>query len=123
MRIAQTEFYKKFLGRSGERRAEKFLKKKGFKIIEKNYRISFGEADLIALYRDLLIFIEVKTRSYESFGTPAEAVGYKKQKTYEKLAAYFLKTHTEYENFAVRFDVIEVSGDEINHIESAFICE
>lgn len=111
------------MGRSGERRAEKFLKKKGFKIIEKNYRVSFGEADLIALYCDLLIFIEVKTRSDESFGTPAEAVGYKKQKTYEKLAAYFLKTHTEYENLAVRFDVIEVSGDEINHIEDAFICE
>lgn len=123
MRIAQTEFYKKLLGRNGEKLAERFLKKKGYKIIDKNYRVSFGEADLIALYDDLLIFIEVKTRSDESFGTPAEAVGYKKQKTYEKLAGYFLKTHTEYENMAIRFDVIEVGGDQINHIEDAFICE
>ncbi len=123
MRITQTQFYKKFLGRIGEGKAAKYLKKKGFKIIEKNYVCKFGEADLIALYADLLVFIEVKTRSNTAHGNPADAVDYHKQKKYVLLAEGYLTYHKEYKEKCVRFDVVEVLNGEINHIESAFYAD
>ena len=120
MRITQTDFYKKLLGRIGEKKAEKFLRKKRYKIIEKNYKTKFAECDLIALYGNLLVFIEVKTRSSVAYGNPADAVDFNKQRKYVKLAEYFIACNSEYKNFAVRFDVVEVLNDEINHIEGAF---
>ena len=123
MRITQTDFYKKLLGRLGEKKAEKFLKRKRYKIIEKNYKTKFAECDLIALYANLLVFIEVKTRSSVAYGNPADAVDFNKQKKYVKLAEYFLACNNEYKNFAVRFDVIEILNDEINHIEGAFYAD
>ena len=120
MRIAQTNFYKKLLGRLGEKKAEKFLRKKKYKIIEKNYTTKFAECDLIALYGNLLVFIEVKTRSSVAFGTPADAVDLKKQRKYVKLAEYFIMMNDEYKNYSVRFDVVEILNDSVNHIENAF---
>lgn len=120
MRITQTNFYKKLLGRLGEKKAEKFLRKKKYKIIEKNYTTKFAECDLIALYGNLLVFIEVKTRSSVAFGTPADAVDLKKQRKYVKLAEYFIMMNDEYKNYSVRFDVVEILNDSVNHIENAF---
>ena len=120
MRITQTNFYKKLLGRLGEKKAERFLRKKKYKIIEKNYQTKFAECDLIALYGNLLVFVEVKTRTSVAFGNPADAVDLAKQRKYVKLAEYFLMMNKEYENYSVRFDVIEILNDEINHIENAF---
>ena len=123
MRITQTEFYKKLLGRIGERSACKFLKKKKYKIIEKNYTTKIGEADLIALYGDLLVFIEVKTRSSVAYGQPGDAVEYNKQRKYVLLAEQYLLNHKEYSNKCVRFDVIENLNGQINHIENAFYAD
>ena len=123
MRITQTDFYKKLLGRLGEKKAEKFLKRKKYKIIEKNFKTKFAECDLIALYGNLLVFIEVKTRSSVIYGNPADAVGFNKQKKYVKLAEYFLACNSEYKDRSVRFDVIEILNDEINHIEGAFYAD
>ena len=120
MRITQTNFYKKLLGRLGEKKAEKLLRKKKYKIIEKNYTTKFAECDLIALYGNLLVFIEVKTRSSVAFGTPADAVDLKKQRKYVKLAEYFIMMNDEYKNYSVRFDVVEILNDSVNHIENAF---
>lgn len=123
MRITQTDFYKKLLGRLGEGKAEKFLRKKKYKIIEKNYKTKFAECDLIALYGNLLVFIEVKTRSSIAYGNPADAVDVAKQRKYVKIAEYFLMMNEKYKDFAVRFDVIEVLNDEVNHIEGAFFTD
>ena len=120
MRITQTNFYKKLLGRLGEKKAEKFLRKKKYKIIERNYTTKFAECDLIALYGNLLVFIEVKTRSSVAFGAPADAVDLKKQRKYVKLAEYFIMMNGEYKNYSVRFDVVEILNDSVNHIENAF---
>lgn len=122
MRFTQTEFYKKLLGRSGERQAEKFLKQNKYKIIEKNYTTKFGEADLIARYKDLIVFIEVKTRTSQAYGMPSDAVDYTKRSRYIKIAEYYLMTHEEYSELCVRFDVIEILNDQINHIQNAFDC-
>ena len=123
MRIAQTEFYKKLLGRLGEKKAEKYLRKLGYKIIEKNYTVKLGEVDLIALYGNLLVFIEVKTRSNTAYGNPAEAVDFNKQKKYVLLAENYLLLNKQYKDKCVRFDVVEVLGGEVNHITSAFYAD
>ncbi len=115
----QKDFYKKFLGSLGERKACKYLKKKGFKIIEKNYTTRFGEIDLIGLYGDFLVFIEVKTRTNHNYGYAVEAVDKIKQEHYRKTATLYLLS-TPDKGYQPRFDVVEVYPDGINHIEDAF---
>ena len=82
MQIAQKNFYKKLLGRAGEKLAVDFLKKKGFKILKTNYKTVVGEIDIIAQDREYIVFIEVKTRSSDNYGLPREAVDRKKQEKY-----------------------------------------
>lgn len=116
---SQTDFHKKFLGRLGEKKACKFLRKKGYKIIEKNYTSRFGEIDLIGLYGDFLVFIEVKFRANHDYGEAMEAVNYKKQERYRKTATFYLLCNKQLE-LQPRFDIVEVYPDHINHIEDAF---
>ena len=119
MQIAQKNFYKKLLGRAGEVEASKFLKKLGFTILEMNFRTHVGEADIIAKDGETIVFIEVKTRTDEEFGTPGEAVNLKKQEKYYKVASeYLLKKG--YANNPARFDVVEIQNGKINHIINAF---
>lgn len=119
MRNSPQNVYKKVLGKVGEKTAEKYLKKQGYKIIETNYKTPLGEADIICSYKDTLIFIEVKTRSGDEFGTGKEAVTLNKQKRYVKIAQYFT-VKEKLTNVNIRFDVIEIQNGEINHIISAF---
>ena len=115
------DYTKKNLGNLGEGLAEKHLKQKGFKIIEKNYRCPIGEVDLIAKKDDLLVFVEVKTRTSDEFD-PFDSVTVKKQKKLYKLAEYYTKNLKEVP--FIRFDVIGISflGErpEIDHLENAF---
>lgn len=113
---------KKQIGDEGENAVVKYLKKKKYKILLTKYRTPYGEADVVAEKGDNLVFVEVKTRSSEAFGTPAEAVGRKKQERYINIAEYFLSRNPRYDSFFVRFDVAEVLGEEINYIENAFDC-
>lgn len=100
---------KKALGRKGEKLAEKYLKAHGCKILVKNYRTPFGEADIIASDGDEIAFVEVKTRSSDAYGTPAEAVVKAKRLRYQKIARfYWLETGGEPN---ARFDVAEVWED------------
>ena len=123
MRDTPSKFYKKLLGRLGELTTARFLKKKGYKIIDKNFTNKIGEVDLIALYGDLLVFIEVKTRSSTQYGNPSDAVDYNKQRKYVLLCESYLLLHKEYKNKCVRFDVVEVLNGEINHIENSFYAD
>ena len=77
---------KQILGTEGERIAERYLKKKGFTILERNYRCPIGELDLIVLDRRVVVFVEVKTRSDGRFGSPLESVHRHKQKRMIKAA-------------------------------------
>ena len=90
MQIAQKNFYKKFLGRAGEEKAAEFLKKKGYKILTKNYKTHIGEIDIIAEDSGTVVFVEVKTRIDDAFGAPSEAVTEKKIRKYEKVATEYL---------------------------------
>ena len=109
---------KKILGGKGERLAVKHLKRHGYKILRTNYRTPFCEVDIIARCGDTLCFCEVKTRLSDSFGAPHEAVNAAKQNLYIRAAHYYFKNKEPDCN--VRFDIIEVSGGKINHIENAF---
>ena len=119
MQIAQKNFYKKFLGRAGEIMAAEFLKKKGFKILEKNYKTPLGEIDVIADDDGTLVFVEVKTRSSDEYGQPSEAVNYKKQQKYKRVSLYYLQRAHKLDA-PCRFDVIEIENGQINHILNAF---
>jgi putative endonuclease len=114
---------KQVLGREGERIAEQYLKKKGYKLVERNYRCSLGEVDLIALDRRVIVFVEVKTRSGHGFGSPLEAVERRKQRKMMQAAQYFLSQKRLHQRDA-RFDVVGISwpGREpvVEHIENAF---
>ena len=113
------DFYKKLLGLTGETIASKHLKKIGYKILHKNYKTPFGEADIIALREGVLCFVEVKTRSSQKYGNPAGAVGYKKQQKYRDIANFYILKHG-LEDTKISFVVVEVLGEEINVITDAF---
>ncbi|CEO10092.1 endonuclease [[Clostridium] sordellii] len=108
-------------GRLGEKIATEYLKNKGIYIIKNNYKIKFGEIDIIAKIEDLILFIEVKSRNSNKFGYPAEAVNYKKRSKITNVAKYYMAVNN-LENVQVRFDVIEIylKDRKVNHIESAF---
>ena len=119
MQITQKNFYKKLLGRAGEIKAVKFLKKKGFKILKKNYQTPFGEIDIIAEDNGAIVFVEVKTRTSEEYGLPCQAVDKRKQEKYYKIATYYLQREKKMDA-ECRFDVVEIENKEINHIFNAF---
>jgi putative endonuclease len=114
---------KLIFGKEGERIAEIFLRKKGYKLVERNYRCAAGELDLIMLDRRVIVFVEVKTRSGIRYGTPLEAVEVRKQQKMIYAAQFFLSakrlSHRE-----ARFDVIGISWPgaqpSVEHIENAF---
>jgi putative endonuclease len=114
---------KLLLGKEGERVAERYLQKKGYRLVERNYRCSAGELDLIVLDRRVVVFVEVKTRTGSGFGSPLEAVEFRKQRKMIQAAQFFL-AEKRLEQRDARFDVVGVSwlGREpvVEHIENAF---
>jgi putative endonuclease len=98
------------LGKLGEAIASKFLKKKGYIIFEKNFSSPLGEIDIIAQDKDVLCFIEVKTRHSTAFGLPEEGVTGKKKKRLVRIAQFYLKGCGKL-NANCRFDVVSVLID------------
>ncbi len=120
------EKYKKVIGRLGEDEAVKYLKKKGYIILERNFNVRGGEIDVIAKKDGYIVFVEVKTRSSEDYGGGLEAVNYTKQQRMTKAAQLYLM---KYDGIPARFDVIVVNGHinekklkkvKIEHIVNAF---
>jgi len=113
----------KALGIEGEDLAVKFLKKIGYRIVAKNYKTQIGEIDIIAKDGDTTVFIEVKTRTNDSFGYPFEAVHSGKRQKLKNLALLYLKKQGK--ELPVRFDVLSIlcaedGKKEIEHIRDAF---
>ena len=116
---------KQFIGKSGEEIAANYLQKKGYNILFRNYHSQFGEIDIIALDKDTLAFIEVKTRS-SNFETAFSSVSFSKQQKLTKTALDFMSKNYEYEDFLTRFDVIVVLFDQreeyhLKHLINAFL--
>ena len=98
---------KQEIGKKGETVAVHYLKKQGYRIIEQNYRSKAGEIDIIAREKQSLVFVEVKTRSSRSFGSPKWAITPKKQKAISMAALYYLKM-THQNDVDARFDVVSI---------------
>lgn len=109
-------------GKRGEELAAKYLQKKGYRILEKNFRGRYGEIDIVALEKDTLVFIEVKTRTSSQFGAPLESITPWKLRSVIKTAQFYKLTHSKLPE-AMRIDAVAVllnsDGDaKIEHIEN-----
>ena len=111
---------KRLIGNKAEDKASNYLKKQGYKILERNYNLPCGEIDIIAQKDKTLVFVEVKYRTNaDEFGGAVAAVTKAKQKRVINAALSYIKTKkVPYE--ALMFDIIAVSGDKIEHIQNAF---
>jgi len=117
--MAKTDNKKK--GSWGETKAVKYLKSRGYRILNTNYRTPLGELDIVATPDErLLVFVEVKTRQDNAYGAPCESITYHKRRKINQAAAQYMSKFL-LQDVAVRFDVIEVYLDgNINHLEGAF---
>jgi putative endonuclease len=111
------------LGERGENVAARYLRDLGYKIILRNFRCDLGEIDIVARDQDTLVFVEVKTRSYDD-PSPEEQVGEEKQHQLTKAGKYYLGRYGPPKPPA-RFDVVSIvwpqnQAPEIRHIKSAF---
>ncbi len=110
-------------GKNSESDAAEYLSRRGYKILEKNYRTKLGEIDIIAREKDTIVFVEVKARTSEKYGDPKLAVSYGKQKKIARAAQIYLKS-TNQGNQKARFDVVAIhphdSGKGIEIVRNAF---
>lgn len=111
------------LGRWGEEKAAEYLERKGFRVLERDWKTGHRDIDIVAIDSDVLVIIEVKTRRNKVFMEPELAVDWKKIHSLTLAANAYIRTHRV--DFPVRFDIITVVGTgedncQINHIEDAF---
>lgn len=108
--------------RIGEEIASKYLIKKDYKIIEKNFRKGYGEIDIIAVKENILIFVEVKTRTTKLFGGAIESITYHKLQSLVKTAQFYKLSHPKLPE-ALRIDAVLIDlengkAKNIEHIEN-----
>lgn len=110
------------LGSKGEDSAVDYLKRKGYKIIERNWSFRGYEIDVVAENEEFIVFIEVKTRASTKWGSPEESIGIKRMRRMINSASHYLKQN-KIDNPA-RFDIIAIvwnnKGFELEHFEDAF---
>ena len=111
------------MGRRGEDLAVRFLTQNQYKVLERNWRYSRSEIDIIASIDDILVFIEVKTRRSDVFASPEESVDQAKQRKIVDAANRYMDLH-QYED-EIRFDIISIVMHSdysytIKHFEDAF---
>ncbi len=95
------------VGRRGEDAAARFLERRGYDIVERNWTCNAGEADIIARDEETVVFVEVKTRTNCDKGLPSEAVDEAKRARYEQIAVQFLKDY-DVVDVPVRFDIVSL---------------
>ena len=116
---------KQELGGAGEKLACNALKKKGYRIIGKNYRCRYGEIDIIAIQKDCLVFVEARSKSGNSFGTPEESITAQKMHKLVSTALDYLTSHKDLppdwriDFVAIEFDAAGKKATRIEIIENA----
>lgn len=105
------------LAKKGEDLACEFLRKKDYTILERNFRKSYAEVDIIGVKDNTLVFIEVKTRTSLQYGTPMESITYWKLRPLIKTAKYYAITHPKLPQ-ALRIDAIAVCMNKDGEVES-----
>ena len=111
---------RRLLGAAGEAAAERWYRDHGYRILARNWRCREGEIDLVARRARVVVFCEVKARTTDAFGVPAEAVTRTKQQRLRRLAARWLAETPSHGRASIRFDVAAVLGGAVEVIEGAF---
>ncbi len=106
--LERRPWWRRWFGTRSERAAARFLKHLGYRILACNYRCSLGELDLVALDRDCIVFVEVRSTEAEDADRPAASVGAVKQQRLTNLALHFLQQH-QLLGRPARFDVLAIS--------------
>lgn len=109
------------LGQDGEGWAESYLQKQGYKILGKNLKSHFGEIDLVAKKKDRLHFVEIKTRSDRSYGSPLEAISERKKYKIKKTAEFLLLKNPPWRQLIPFFSVLAIEKDQENEFKIEFI--
>ena len=104
---------KRMAGTEGERQAAEYLEARSFRILERNFRCTQGEIDIIGVHEGYLVFVEVKYRSSDGKGSAAQAVNMKKQRRICRTADYYRYVNGLTEDTGVRYDVVAIQGKEI----------
>jgi len=114
------------LGRWGEKRCEKFLKKKGLKTLTRNFSCKTGELDLVMVDTDgTIVFVEVRTKAASDFATPEDSITKPKKTRLLRTVRYFLATNN-IQDRPYRFDIVAIvlgqsAKPKINHYKNAFV--
>jgi putative endonuclease len=106
-------------GHAAEKAAVALLRSKGYRILATNYRCRQGELDIVARDGQELVFVEVRSRASGRYGDALAAIGPTKQRQVARVAQVYLSREQPHFEVA-RFDVVAVTGDEIEHIVDAF---
>lgn len=109
---------KQITGNIGEAKATDLLTRKGFEILEKNYRYKKAEIDIIVKNELFIVFVEVKTRKNNKFGNPEDTVSERKIELFQDAAEHYMLENNI--NLNLRFDIIAITDVEIEHFEDAF---
>ncbi len=112
--------HKKKSGDLAEKRACQFLKDKGLELITQNYRVASGEIDLIMRDKNEVIFVEVRSRAKNEYGTAIESVNKNKQRKILETSLLFLQERRWLDKVNCRFDVIGINQDNLEWLQNAF---
>ena len=107
-------------GRDGEDRAARHLQQAGLQLLARNVRFRGGELDLVMQERDSLVFVEVRVRNNTRFGSGADSVTLRKQQRVILAAQLYLQQHPEHQRRACRFDVVSITGTDLQWLKNAF---
>ena len=111
-------------GKAAEKAAEEHLRRKGYRILDRNVRYPNGELDIVARDHETVVFVEVKARRSDEFGGASYAVTHQKEQKLIQLAAQYVGKH-HLQDYPCRFDIILLQGESpsscaLDHIENAF---
>lgn len=111
---------KRSVGADYEERAVDYLAKRGFRVMERNFRSRQGEIDIVGIHKGQLVFVEVKYRRNRNTGFPEEAVDGRKQKRICRTSDLYRLRHREYGELQVRYDVVSICGESLRWYQNAF---
>lgn len=98
-------------GDQGEQQARQLLEKNGLQLVTQNFRCKVGEIDLVMRDRESLVFVEVRVRKNNHFGSASDSITPRKQQRIIHAAQFFLQTHREWSQAPCRFDTVTITGN------------
>jgi putative endonuclease len=101
-------------GQAGEAAAANYLHSLGYRVIAMNWRTRYGEIDIVAVDRETVVIVEVRTRTSPALGTAAESVGPRKQQQLVRMAEAFLQKQAPQSH--ARIDVVTFDGTRVEHL-------